>query len=73
MNCPDCGQRTGAPNWKAREYILWRNQHGQGVRVFCDACGAWNDITSLNSRPDTIENRRHGIVTPAHPQPPAGA
>lgn len=58
MKCPDCGQVTGAPDWKGREYVMWRNQWGQKVRVFCYACSAWNDITQLNSRPDNIKQVR---------------
>jgi hypothetical protein len=65
MKCPDCGQATGAPDWNAREYIMWRNQYGQKVRVFCYACGGWNDITQLNSRPDKIHRVRASTVTPA--------
>ena len=54
MNCPNCGQHTGAPYWLAKTHILWRNQWGQSVRIFCNVCGAWHDITQLNSRPDTV-------------------
>lgn len=42
-NCGHCQQRTGGPEWKARQHTLWANQFGECVRVFCDVCGAVTD------------------------------
>jgi hypothetical protein len=47
MRCPNCQTITGLPDWKAREYILWANQHGRCVRIFCINCGQWTDVKQL--------------------------
>lgn len=44
MQCPNCNQPSGAPDWKAREHIKWANAHGRGTRLFCDNCGQWTDF-----------------------------
>lgn len=58
MKCPDCGQVVGAPEWGAKQHIMWRNQHGQKVRIFCDACGAWNDVIQRDGKRDAVTQRR---------------
>lgn len=46
MHCPKCRQQTGAPDWKAKEHILWKNQYGHNIRIFCD-CGWWHDCKHI--------------------------
>lgn len=43
--CPNCKTEIGAPHWKARSTTLWANQHGDCIRIFCDNCGQWSDVT----------------------------
>lgn len=44
-NCPNCNTPVGAPEWKARKTYLWANQWGDKIRIFCDVCGQWSDVT----------------------------
>ena len=55
MNCPNCNQPTGSPDWKAKEHILWANAHGRKIRIFCKKCGQWTDVrlTNWNEVKDT--------------------
>lgn len=67
MECPQCGQHVGAPEWKARKTGLWHNQYGYKVRVFCDACGAMNDVTVLFDKLVKVETRIESYATRSQP------
>lgn len=50
--CRICGTKVGAPNWDARYTVLWANQHGRKIRIFCKHCGAWTDLRQIYSSED---------------------
>ena len=58
MTCPNYQTPVGAPNWKARQTYLWANQFGECVRIFCNECGGWYDVTTLGERVKVREIRR---------------
>lgn len=39
--CADCGAKVSEND--ADFTVLWANQHGTGIRVFCHKCGHWTD------------------------------
>lgn len=39
--CGECGAKVSENN--AQMTVLWSNQHGSAIRVFCDLCGVWTD------------------------------
>lgn len=41
IECPNCGAKHD--NDKLRFTVLWVNQYGACIRVFCDQCGQWTD------------------------------
>ena len=47
MVCPNCASSIGAPGWKARSTVLWANQYGYKIRIFCKYCGQWTDYRHL--------------------------
>lgn len=53
--CRICGTLTGGPNWAARYTVLWANQHGRKIRVFCDHCGAWTDQREIYASGDDAQ------------------
>lgn len=54
FSCANCGEKSGAPLWRARHTRLWTNQHGFCVRLFCDVCGQWTDLERLYDSPGDI-------------------
>jgi hypothetical protein len=43
IKCPNCNSPSGSPNGieLARHEILWANQYGYKIRIFCELCGQW--------------------------------
>lgn len=46
--CGACGAKVHENN--AQMTILWANQHGTSIRIFCDLCGIWTDWTRTSKR-----------------------
>lgn len=42
VSCPNCGTLA-----HYNHTILWANQHGMKIRVFCKVCNQWTDKTIL--------------------------
>lgn len=62
--CPACGAKVA--DYNAHMTILWRNQHGAAIRIFCNVCGQWTDrsITLLNGLADRVVD--HSIPHPTY-------
>lgn len=39
--CAECYAKVSEGN--AHMHVLWANQHGAKIRIFCDMCGDWSD------------------------------
>lgn len=45
--CGHCGAKDSEDD--VNTHILWSNQHGTGLRVFCHECGYWTDWKRTDS------------------------
>lgn len=60
--CGGCGAQVSENN--AQMVILWANQHGTKIRIFCDLCGLWTDRSHT-----TKGGHRERVFRPVIPHP----
>lgn len=54
-DCPICTESAGSK--KIRVLILWANQHGAKVRLFCKGCHSISDMRKLNDKVAEVSSR----------------
>lgn len=47
IKCPTCGNEASFNHPRLTCHIKWRNQHGCGVRIFCENCKLYHDVKSM--------------------------
>lgn len=61
--CGHCGATT-----RCNFHIMWKNQHGVKIRVFCRHCGAMTDKTNVYRMP-WIDTNIHTMRDDIKPLP----
>lgn len=47
IKCPFCGA-TQEREFDVQMHYRWKNGRGLGIRIFCQLCGQWTDVTAKN-------------------------
>lgn len=58
--CPNCGAKVSRND--ARMLILWANQHGAAIRIFCEDCFQWSDRKLVNGKDEVIRVVRPPVL-----------
>lgn len=54
IKCPYCGA-TQEREFDVQMHYRWKNAHGVGIRIFCQLCRQWTDVTAKNGEVVKVE------------------